>query len=161
MTTLAAAAAMTTPVAFEYRDAESAAATSAREQSYGVIFVETAWEVPLVRRILELERLPPDWDGYGSPPVGREMASRAIWLVSQIAGLGIETLPAPFVGPVAGGGVILEWTVRSRQLSIAVLAERKIEYLKWETGEQFEEGEVSLRSLGRLRELISWLTRPV
>lgn len=161
MTTLAAASAMTTAIAVEYLDAERAAETSAREQFYGVIPVETEWQTRVVNRILELERLPADWDGYGSPPIGHETASRTIWLLSRIADLGIETLPAPFVGPVAGGGIILEWTVGSRELSIVVLPEGKIDYLKWETGEQFEEDELSLRSLGRLRELISWLTRRV
>lgn len=159
MMTLAAAAAMTTPVEFEYQDAESAAATSARGQFYGVIFVGTEWEVALVRRILELERLQADWDGYGSPPVGRETASRTIGLIRQIAELGVENLTAPFVGPVADGGITLEWKAGSRQMSIVVLPEGSIEYLKWESSEQFEEGELSLRSPGRLRELVSWLTR--
>lgn len=160
MTTLAAAAAMTTPVAFEYRDAESAAAASAREQLNEVILVGTEWEVPVLTRILELERLRENWDGYGTAAVDRKTASRALRLVCQIAAMGVEDLPPPFVGPVTGGGIILEWTVASRQLSIAVLPDGKIEYLKWEAGEPFEEEELSPRSIGRVRELVSWLTRP-
>lgn len=151
---------MTTPVAFEYQDAETSAAASVREQFDVIIFVNTNWEVPLVKRILELERYAPNWDGYGSPPVEHETVSRAIHLIRQVASLGIEDLPAPFVGPVAGGGVILEWLAGSRQLSIAIFPEGKVEYLKWETGEQFEEDELGPRPLGRLHELVGWLARP-
>lgn len=155
-----AAAAMTTPVDFEYQDAESAAVTSARGQFDDVIFFETDWEVLLVRRILELGRLPANWDGHGSPAVEYGTMSKAFQLLRQIADIGLENMPDPFIGPVAGGGIIFEWKVGSRQLSIAVLPEGKIEYLKWESGEQFEEDELSLRSLPRLRELVAWLIRP-
>jgi hypothetical protein len=111
-----------------------------------------------VKQILKLGRLPTNWDGYGSPPVGPETISAALWLMGRITAFEFENLPAPFIGPVAGGGVIFEWKHGSRQLSIAILPERKIEYLKWQSEEQFEEEQ--LRSLAHLRELLTWLTRP-
>lgn len=158
MTTLAAAAAMTTPVAFEYRDAEGTAAASAREQLNEVILVDTGWMIPVVTRILELERLRANWDGYGTAPVDRDTATKALRLVGQIAALGVEDLPAPFVGPVTGGGIMLEWTVATRQLTVAILPEGRIEYMKCEASEPFEEEE--LRSIARAGELVSWLMRP-
>jgi hypothetical protein len=151
MMAFAQAAAMTTPV--EYRDVDMTATT----EFSPIVLVGSRWEAEVVGRVLELERLRANWDGYGSPPVSRDTSTVALELIGLIGRTGIENLPVPFVGPVPGGGVSFEWAVGSRQLTVTVHADGEITYLQWESHEQFQEGELDLRSLARLTELARWL----
>ena len=57
------------------------------------------------RRIQELRRLEPNWDGEGArPPVPREVGTAAVFWHSLPAA---ET--APSIGPANDGGVVFEW----------------------------------------------------
>lgn len=160
MSPILAADAMTVDVTYGY--SETTAAASTREQFNGVVPIYSTWEVAPVTAILELERrLTDDWDGYGSPPIRRSATNLAITLIRQIARLGVDNLPAPFIAPVSAGGLVLEWSVGQRELSLSVYNdERDVSYLKSEAGEPFDEGVLSVTSVGRLKELITWLMSP-
>lgn len=153
---LAASATMTDY--FVYQDAEAAAAVTGREQFNGDVSVKTTWEIEPVRDVLALERLPQGWDGYGSPRISRTAVNMTIVLLGQVADLGFDNLPRPIVGPIAAGGVTLEFEVGRRELCVAVYNDLSMTYLKSEEGEPFEGDSITLWSTGRLRELVSWLT---
>jgi len=156
MSAIASAAAMMTMV-YEIPEAAVTAAASGRDYLSADILVQTKWEVDPVKAVVGLEHLPPNWDGYGSGPIERKTADRAIYLIAQIASLGFDQLPAPIVEPIQDGGVLFQWTAATRQLSLSVFADGTTEYLKYEAGEPFDEGSVDPRMAGRLRGLISWL----
>jgi hypothetical protein len=145
-----AAATTTTDLAVEYLNADSEAFAGGREQFSGVIYASSSWEVHLIRRLLALHERNPE-------RVTPDVLDRAILLVGQISRLQIDGVLEPFVGPVEDGGVIFEWTVGSRQLSLAVLVEGTTRYLQWESSEQFSEDDLPAGFAGRLLELITWL----
>jgi hypothetical protein len=150
-----AAASMTTPVQYRYLDVEATAAATAREQFNGAVTVGSDWEVTAVRRIFELERLPANWDGYGSLPPSRRTCVRALNLVAQLARFSLDRLPLPHVAAAANDGIVFEFAGGQRELAFSLVGEDdRVRYLRSESGEPFEEG---VLSAGRLRELVSWL----
>lgn len=157
MSALAFAAAMTTPLVYPYHEATQAGAITSKEQFTGDVIIVTPWVILPVKGVIGLEHLPRNWDGYGSPPVGRETANLAIAFIRQIAGLGIDVLPIPHVGPIVGGGVALEWAVGNRQVTLSVFPDATAEFVKADLGEPFEEGVITPRMSGQLHTLVSWL----
>jgi len=153
---LAAAATLTAEV-FTVESSDLAAVEVAMKQMTGAVRVSSQWAVEPVMKVLEMERLPVNWDGYGSPPVSNEVASRAIIILNRLGSLGFEGLSAPSVCPTQGGGVIFEWARGGRELSISVKPDLSAHYLKTEAGEPFEEDAISPGATGRLRETVSWL----
>jgi hypothetical protein len=151
MIALAAPATMTTPVLVQYVDEEAFGPAAGKFS--GAILADSDWEVPLIRRVLELESRHPE-------RVTEAIADRAVGIIRHIAGLDLDLVGAvPFIGPVADGGLIFEWKTRSgQQLNIAVLPEGTTEYLKWEADDQFEEDSLPASPRAKISELISWLT---
>ena len=155
MTGLALEASMTTPVVYQYPDVETAAAATAREQFNGAVTVDSDWEVIPVIRIFELERLPANWDGYGSPAPSRRTCLRALSLVAQLARLSVDHLPLPHISPAADDGIVFELVAGQRELALSLVGEDdRVRYLRSESGEPFEEGALAP---GKLPELIGWL----
>ncbi len=64
------------------------------------------WQFEALARLAELERLPPNWDGYGARPVSRRHANRALSFLGRLM---TDALPLPEIGPLPDGGVQLEW----------------------------------------------------
>jgi hypothetical protein len=157
MTGLAAAATMTTIVEYQYEDAARLAAAMTSERFVGDIVVRSQWEIDPVLRILQLQRLPENWNANGTPKITDKAVDTAITLVGHLAELEFDQLPAPFVGPVGAGGISFEWSFGSRDLEFFIFNDGSIEYLKSEANEPFDEGSLRLWALGRLRELVSWL----
>ena len=123
----------------------------------GDVILESTWAISPIRAVLELASLPENWDGYGSPSISVEVVNQAIRLVLDVARLGIDPLPEPFVGPTAGGGIILEWNLGKRELSLSVLPDGMVEHVKSDSGEPLEEGQATW---ALLRGLVSWLVGP-
>jgi hypothetical protein len=142
---------------FTVESSDLAAVEVARKQMSGAVRVSSQWAVEPVMKVLELERLTANWDGYGSPPVSNEVATRAIGILNRLGSFGFEELPSPTVSPTQGGGVIFEWARGGRELSISVKPDVTADYLKTEAGEPFEEDVISPGATGRLRETVSWL----
>jgi hypothetical protein len=66
-------------------------------------------------------------------------------------------LPAPFIVPISGGGIQIEWIIADRELELEVLPDGSIEYLKSENKEPFEEEKIASRSSAEIFSLLSWL----
>jgi hypothetical protein len=150
MIALAAPATMTTPGFVQYVDEETFGPAAGKFS--GAILADSDWEVPLIRRVLALERRHPE-------TVTTATADRAVGIIRHIAGLDLDLVGAvPFISPVADGGLIFEWKTRGgQQLNIAVLPEGTTEYLKWETDERFDEDALPASPRAKLGELLSWL----
>jgi len=110
------------------------------------------WKIEAISQTLRLERLPTDWDSYGSPPPSNELADFCIdWLKN----IPFNDLPSPNVVPVSGGGIQFEWSLPDRELELEVLPNYTIEFLKVERGEPLDQGEVT--NLQQLQALFGWL----
>jgi hypothetical protein len=72
-------------------------------------------------------------------------------------------LPTAHIGPVSGGGLGVEWRNRDRDLSLEILPDGSIEYLKAERTplgfdtDHMEDGEIPHDRVGEVRALIRWL----
>lgn len=146
-----------TAMVYQYQDPAILCSVTGRHDLGGDVRIYTKWAVDPVKNIIGLEHLPANWDGYQSPPVPKRTADLAITLLNQIAGLGFDELPAPVVQPISGGGVGLVWNVGTRQLSVSSFPDQTSEYLRCDSGEPFDEGEVSPWMTGRLRNVVSWV----
>ena len=88
------------------------------------------WLIDTLRALAKLQSLPPNWDGYGSPPiysVALQTASRLVG-TKEMAGL-----PAPSVAPVTGGGIDIAWQVRTHELEVEILPEN-LSYVIYTSG---------------------------
>lgn len=83
------------------------------------------WQIDAMRRIAVLRGLPQNWNSYGSVPVSAESIEQAAGVVARQ--IFPETLGAPRIFPVAGGGVQLTWNVEDREVQLEVNAERGCE----------------------------------
>ena len=108
-----------------------------------------------LRTISELARLPDNWDSYGSPKVQPAAVQRAI---EVLAAAQAESVPAPRIVPVAGGGLQIEWDAGPRELEIEVLPGGGIEVLMVE-GETMNEAPLPVDRINPLVPmLLAWLT---
>ena len=64
----------------------------------------------LLNQISEYRRLPEDWDGYGGMPTTSEAAKEAEQILSRTTRLAVRLRVEPSVGPLADGGLDIEWT---------------------------------------------------
>ncbi|MGL4550678.1 MAG: hypothetical protein ACRC33_05785 [Gemmataceae bacterium] len=90
-----------------------------------------AWLLSAIIRLVSLQKLPPDWDTYGSPQVKTVAVYNAILILVAASKLGAS---APRLGPVSGGGVQVEWDIGERGLELECLPGGTREYLKVEGG---------------------------
>jgi len=119
--------------------------------------LRSQWELHAFKGVFKAEGLRRDWDSYGSPPPTLEAANTALGLLRGIADLDLKDLAVPFVVPVPGGGLQLEWTVGRRELELEIMPDGSLEYLKAEDREPLEEGRLE-PTTGHLRSLFAWLT---
>lgn len=104
------------------------------------VIVHSQWETQAVKGVLRIQKLPSNWDSYGSPAPTRKAVDASLMLLWQIIRLGLEDLPVPHVVPVSGGGIQLEWQVGRRELELEVLPDGSAEFLKVEDGDPITEG---------------------
>lgn len=105
--------------------------------------------------LTNLARLQDNWDGYGSPPL-RPVALKGA--IHVLLASDIENPPAPYVGPVTGGGVQMEWRTPTRELELEILPDGSVEYVT--VGEQgrMMDGTLPSYSDDHVLDLIRWLT---
>jgi hypothetical protein len=112
---------------------------------------------PASRRLAELQKLPHNWDTYGSRPIEAVAVNGAKHILAQASSLG---LPPPQISPVGGGGVQLEWTLHRRGLELVVLREGQIEFVGESNGEMHD-GNASAWSASIVRDQLNWLAAGV
>jgi hypothetical protein len=116
--------------------------------------VSSEWEAEAFRATLALKDLPDTWEASASPRPTIVAINGALECIGNVAGLGFEALTAPFVAPMADGGVQLEWDHGDCHLEIEVQPDGTIAYVLRDRSEIDAEdfrGTASLRRLfGRL-----------
>ena len=102
----------------------------------------------------EVDKLPNGWDGYDSPPPLKKLLQNA---KQFLLNLEFENIPVPFICPISGGGIQLEWHYPSRELEVEFIEPEVIGYLKVFEDGTMEEGEIATCDLDRARQIIGWL----
>ncbi len=95
----------------------------------------------------KLRELPEDWDSYGSPRIKDKAVKTTADLLTDTAKNGMSK---PYIFPVSGGGLQLEWQQSNKELEIEILPNGKIEYLKVSERGEMEEGEILELDIWRL-----------
>jgi hypothetical protein len=109
---------------------------------------------PSLQTIAKLARLEDNWDGYGSPPLLPVTVARALHVL-QISDT--ETPPLPYIGPVTGGGVQIEWSMPTRELELEILPDGSLEYVMADETGQTDDGEILADDDEHILELVRWL----
>jgi hypothetical protein len=100
-----------------------------------------SWLMPTVQSLLDLLRLPEDWDGYGAVRIHEQIAQRALMVLVEVLE---NDAPGPSVVPLSDGGIQIEWHRRGRNLEIEFPAGEAPSFYYYEDGSELDsEGQVS------------------
>lgn len=118
------------------------------------------WVADATRAMAKLAALRSNWDRQESPPPLRSAFATLNRVVRELDAF---DLPSPHISPVSGGGLGIEWHEGRRTLSIEILPEGTLEYLKAEMTSQHanvdkvEDGIIPLDRINEARRLVRWL----
>lgn len=114
------------------------------------------WITPIFEELCELLDLPPNWDSYGAPQIGRKSVIDALYLLSNTA----STLtPKPWVVPTSHGGVQLEWHTGGIDLEIEINHHAKVCIFYEDQSEEYIEKDCNLKTeIANIRRLIEKLS---
>ena len=111
--------------------------------------------VPSVQGDIEdLNRLEPNWDGYGTPRIDPAVTLAA---KSFVASLPENLAYRPRVVPMSNGTLQLEWHHADKSLELEFETPTTIHYLQWHPSAQIEEeGIIQASDTDTAIELIQW-----
>lgn len=110
-----------------------------------------AWSDSVIKQVVDVLTLPPNWNSYGAPTIDRAAAQNAVnFLVTRMH----ASTPAPSIVPLSSGGIQLEWHRRGIDLEV-VFELREPPFFSYQT-ENNEEGDCPVDAD---RELLSALLR--
>jgi hypothetical protein len=104
-----------------------------------IVASQPLWSRTTQNELIELTKLPNDWDSYGSPPVPTEVISVALGVLATMSKAGMAR---PTVLPVPGGGVQFEWASPTSGLEVEIRPDRSIEFLIVDREDQMSEGSI-------------------
>jgi len=100
-----------------------------------------AWLTATVQSLIDLLRLPQNWDGYGAVQIPEQIAQEVLMVLGEVMD---NDAPAPSVVPLSDGGIQVEWHRRARNLEIEFPAGEAPVFCYYEDGSESEsEGQVS------------------
>ena len=115
---------------------------------------QARWLTIAESELKQIANLPQGWDGYDSPPLLAELYHNARKFLHCLE---VDDLPVPYVGPISGGGVQLEWHIGGRELEVEFMEPDAIGYLKvFEDGSSVE-GEFFPDDFDQARQIIKWV----
>lgn len=143
----------------EFPDNEASPIIVDEAELAGEAFTGTSASFVLAQ-VQDLQALPDNWDGYGAPRIGSDVANSATKLVQIVS----KSIPiTPSVVPTTTGGVQLEWSVAGRSLELEVVSATDVEFLRYAPNDGIEdEGVFPLMQptgMLKLAELLGWLER--
>ncbi len=112
------------------------------------------WLVEAKKNLRNILQLDNNWDGYGSPPISQQLVQHTSNFLSCLEN---ENIPTPFIGPISGGGIQLEWHINNRELEIEFIESNVIGFLKVHEDDSLEEGEFPSNDFDCARRIIEWL----
>jgi hypothetical protein len=99
------------------------------------------WQQDAYTRLIHLMSLGRGWDGSDSPAVRTEIATFAWNALSSVM---TPQTPIPFIAPVAGGGVQLEWHVDGLDIELYIPQPSRAElYIEYHDGRDIVEEDLS------------------
>lgn len=99
------------------------------------------WERDAGARLVHLMSLNVGWDGSDSPAVRSEIATFA-W--SALSSIMTSKTPIPFIAPVSGGGVQLEWHTDGLDIELYIPQPSKAElYIEYQDGREPVEEDIT------------------
>jgi len=104
--------------------------------------------------IAELKCLNNGWDGYGAPPINREIIAAACRLIRNLP----ESLAyRPRVVPMSTGNLQLEWHAGQKLLELEFESAQAVHFLQWDPDRDVEEeGVFPVTDEEKAVELIQW-----
>lgn len=115
------------------------------------------WLRQALGRLETVASLPRGWDSEGGPPPNSQLVRAAADILRDLQR---DDLPLPFVCPIAGGGLQLEWSSGGKEVELELVDERTIGFLRAEaapSGRIIESGEYPISDINKSRELLDWL----
>ena len=97
------------------------------------------WLKSVREQLDELTNLQDNWDSYGSSAIKREVAAKALEVISVLSRLRMEK---PSVIAVPGGGVQFEWANSSSELELEIRPNGAVEFLIVDQNKEMREGPV-------------------
>jgi len=112
----------------------------------------TDWQREAERRLVQLIRLRPGWDGHQGKPANLTIAEYAYILLEAL--LSRHNIPLPTISPLSYGGLMLEWHRKGWDIEIEIDAPGSLQVYTRELSSGVED-EVRLgRRLDRLRDIV-------
>ena len=152
----ATASAMTTGVTM-YHAADRQHALIQHEQLVESIPLYKEWQAKAMKSALGLANLPDTWELAGRVRPSAQAIQGALEMIRLAGSIGLDDLPRPFVVPLAGGGVQLEWELGERRVELEIWNEGAPSYLQLKAGEPLPNGEGELWPLNQAKDLFGWL----
>jgi hypothetical protein len=115
------------------------------------------WQARAIKAALDLVSIPETWERSGQVRPTPGAIERALEMIRLAGNLDLDDLREPFVLPLAGGGVQLEWEQADRRVEIELWNDGTLGYLQLEGGEQIPEGEGDLWPISQVKGLLGWL----
>jgi len=115
------------------------------------------WLIQALNRLGSVAALPSGWDGEGGPPPNPQIVESAAWLLHYLQR---DDVPLPFICPIAGGGLQIEWSSAGRQVELELVDRQTIAFLRVENPQAarpFEHGAYPISDVSRSRKLLDWL----
>lgn len=109
---------------------------------------------PLVNEMLELRKLPRNWNSYGGHPPTWIAIAAVAKLFQDVAWSG----PIPRVVPMGSGGIHLEWGNDDESVEIEASADGHLSALI-EAGSQFAEGAIEDLNDPLLADVLTWASK--
>lgn len=120
------------------------------------IFGNPPWVQLALTSIKDIANLPPNWDGYGSPPLSQKAYQYAVAILKSLTG---DDLPQPSIVPISGGGMQFEWRHKGRELELEIDPESdEMVYLKVHEDFTMEEDAYPVLDIPQTYKRIRWLT---
>lgn len=118
---------------------------------------QSLWSKAAQNRLIELGKLPDNWNGYGSPKISAEVIGECLSLLSEVAKLG---MPKPAIIPVSGGGLQVEWRNAANELEIEILPDKTMHFLITDCDLEMYEGSINNNNnLAEFTPLTCWFLK--
>ena len=133
--------------------------------AWPAVCILPAWLPEALRRLDAVALLGKDWDDRGSRGTDPAVDKAALSFLVQIALRAVPGLPmpTPFVCPIPGGTLQIEWDLGVRHIEIEFLDEHRVAVLQEDAslcGETMWSAEFPATRVDLLGDIIDWLVAP-
>lgn len=139
-----------------HADEEDHKTTRETAQWSGVfsIFDLSRKRIEVLKSLLEQGNLPENWDSYGSsPPTEYAMDAGRRFIVNYLS----DEDPMPWVSPVSGGGIQFSWKKQANELTLDILPDGRMEFLKSSGSEVLEDDENFSCDWVSVQRMLDWV----